>query len=95
MQVYFFQSAKDRSLFGFTFNGAGANLPSPLGAWHARGFQLVQANDGMRSTAAVMDGIRADGYCLVVASAMHSSNLGFNHAALPASATDLGTAPNV
>ncbi len=94
MQVYFFQSAKDRSLFGFTLNGAGANLPSPLGAWHPRGFQLMQASDGMPSTVAVLDGIRADGYCLVVASTMHSSNLGFNQAALPGSATDLGTAPS-
>ena len=47
----------------------------------------MRANDGVPCAINVLDAIRSDGYCLVVACATHSSN----HAAPPGSATDQGT----
>ena len=64
MHVYMFASQHDASVFGFTGNPMGSNLPPELAPWHALGIQVMSGIGGVNGADHLRAAIRANGYYL-------------------------------
>jgi hypothetical protein len=66
--IFSFRSQKDSSVFGFTNQREGGNLPMDFAPWRALGEQVIQAGEPLGGvsggTTAVLAGIAQDGYFL-------------------------------
>lgn len=65
MDIHIFRSGKDQTLYGFTPDKSGTNLPAPYLPWTYHSVQDMNPSDGPRAgvnTVAVLDGIARNGY---------------------------------
>lgn len=63
MKLALFRSTKDRDVFGFTADPAGANLPAALGPWQQAGAgSLGVGLDGLATFDPVITAVERDGF---------------------------------
>jgi hypothetical protein len=66
MQIYLFWSARDRQVFGFTFDPEGTNLPSEFAPWSKNGDGEALYAGPLDTTASnsVVEAVQRDGFYL-------------------------------
>ena len=68
VKVYLFNSSRDRTVFGFTADRTGANLPTAFAPWYSVNSRKMYPGTsiaGFASTDAVLVAIETDGFYLV------------------------------
>jgi hypothetical protein len=64
MHIYMFASRHDASVFGFTDNPTGSNLPAEFAPWHALGIQVMSGAGSANGAEMILAAIRVSGYYL-------------------------------
>jgi hypothetical protein len=64
MHVYMFASRHGASVFGYTGNPTGSNLPAEFSPWQPLGIQVMSGVGGIGGTEIILTAIRARGYYL-------------------------------
>ena len=70
MAIFFFRSAKEPDVFGFTADPSGANLPAEFGPWQRTGTGIAARSyagsslDGLASSDPVIKAVDRNGFYL-------------------------------